>query len=422
MRHAFVCLFTLAGSVAVGGAAASTPAATHTHAEVVLPRNPQLSLQQVVAAAAAVAPGQATLQARATQARAYAARSRSWQSAPGAITVDHLQNRSGGVTSTETMLGYQWSLWRWGERSAQADYSRSRGRQAEQERAAWDWQREQQIHDAFARLRWAADDESAAESKLEVLQGVAVQVRQRVTAGDLAARESDRARVLLLGAESELTDARARHVEAARHWLQLTANTEQPADWDAELVRPVTVELSPDLYESHPALRTARAAAHAAAAQLQVAKAHGQGAPVLFLGVREDRVTGQADSGAGYASLTLPLGGASHARAAQADLALAAAQAEDALRDARRRAEWEVHEAFHELAVQRQQWQQAEERDQLAAVNLKKSLNAFALGEISLLEVSLDQQTRLDAGRAASRATHLLQRARARVNSLLGES
>ncbi len=426
MRHALV-LITLAGGWCFSGPLPAQPVQVqlepaHAHADIAIRVNPELSLRQVAKSASARFPGQASVLARARQAKAYADKSRSWQSEPGAVTVDHLQSRASGVTSTESMLGYHWSLWRWGERSAQGAFAGALDGLAQGESDAWNWQRTQQVHDAFARLRLTTANEQGAEQKLEVVQKLATQVRQRVNAGDLPARENDRVRVLLLEAQSELIDARAQHFEASRHWLQLTGSAEQPADWDADLVAPVNAEPDAGLPAHHPELRSAQAAAAAAEARLQAVLARGFGAPVLFVGAREDRATGEVDRGAAYVSLTLPLGGSAHARAAQADLALEAARAADALRQAQITAEWEIHEAFHELDVQRQQWQRSQERIQLAADTLSKSLRAFELGEISLLEVSVDEQARLDASRAHNRATVLLQRARARVNALLGES
>ncbi len=422
MRFALVVLMALTGGGLCAPAVATEPEVLHEHSEFMIRSNPQLSLQQVVAAAVATFPGGAAVRARQEQADVYGAKSRSWQSAPGAITVDHLQSRDAGVTSTETLLGYHWSLWRWGERSAQARYARSLGQLAREERLAWDWQREQHIHDAFARLRLSTMEERAAEQKLAVLRSLAERVHNRVRAGDLPARESDRIRVLLLAAESELLDAQAAYFEAGRDWLQLTGSSDQPADWDAGLMRDIHEEPSAALVEKHPLLRAARAAERAAVTRLEAARARGAGAPLLFVGAREDRVRGNADSGAGYASLTLPLGGAVHARAERSELALAAAQAADALNRAQRTAQWEVHEAFHELAVQREQWAGAQARRQIAEATLEKSLRAFELGENSLLEVSLDQQAQLDARRTADRSLISLQRARARVNSLLGDS
>lgn len=420
-----LALATCAAAIPLGSAVAATQPLSelhHEHADVAVRINPQLTLQQVVDAAAKVFPGQASLRAGEAQAQVHKDKSKSWQSAPGAITFDHLQSRAEGLTSTETMLGYQWSLWRWGERSAQSTYAQALDTQAAEYRVVWNWQRKQQIHDAYAQLQLTAADEHGAEQKLEVLQGVAKRVRQRVNAGGLAARENDRVRVLLLGAQSDLIDAKAMHYEASRHWVQITGGDEQPAQWDADLIKPVSVEPDDSLSEHHPLLRAARAAMQAASGKLQALQARGSGSPLLFVGARQDRVTGEVDRGAGYVSLTIPLGGAVHARAQQADLTVAAAQAEDNLRQAQLQAQWEIHEAFHELDVQRQQWEQSRERVELAKGTLEKSLRAFDLGEISLLEVSVDEQANLDATRAHNLATVSLQRARARVNSLLGES
>lgn len=398
--------------------AAAAPDHGDEHLHVPLRTNAEMTWQELIDRTVEHYPRFVELAAREAEAGALASRARSWLSSRPSLAMRYYTDQvsdDNGQREYEVTLDLP--LWRSGQR--QAAMSLGRAAAAGSEAAAMALR-----HDVTGLLRMALWDIQAAEIGLDVARdGVRVAenleavIQRRYEAGELPLSETLLMRSTTLEREAAVVEAEARRVDADRAYQSLTGLTERPAEF-AE-----TLSEREDVDSAHPWLVLADADLARARADTELTRQAAKGAPVLSVGPRRE----VAPFGAYTAdtlglALILPFGGKSHPTAAALASARAAAQADAERRALLRRLDLDLHEARHGLLVIEQSLDLAKRRLELADRSFAMSRQAFAQGEMTLLELLRREETALSTRREVAALEVERQRAIAEINQAIGVS
>lgn len=396
-------------SLASPGAAT---AGDYDHAHDELPVRTDLSLAQAVSAALTRTPAQSLPQARRNEAEALQGRAGSWIAGSPALQLRHQNDRwqsRQGVQEWEA--GVELPLWRWGQRSAIASEAGHASELAESSLALRAWQVAGEVRESYWQTRldeWLAE---RAALDLAAWRQLEQDVLRRIKAGDAAPAE----RLAAEGARRErellLHEAEVRHIDSQVQWRLLTGLDSLPGQVNE-------AEASAG-DQPWPPVAAARALRDKQQDALDSVRALGAGQPRLLLGSRRD-ITPNERIDSVAATLTLPFGGGSHQRQAQALPQTQLAEASDGLRQLEREAALVRHEAGHELEARRQALALVEARVGLARDEVRLSRRAYVLGETSFNERLLSEQRSAEAERQRGVAEIALARAIARYNQAWG--
>lgn len=398
--------------VAAACAGSTAAAAGYEHAHDALPVRADLSLAHAVSAALARSPAQSLPQARQNEAEALRGRADSLIAGSPALQLRHQNDRwQSRLGAQEWEAGIELPLWRWGQRSALASEAGHALELADAGLAVRLWRVAGEVREAYWQTRldeWLAE---RAALDLGAWRQLEQDVLRRIKAGDAAPAE----RLAAEGARRErellLHEAEMRHIDSQVRWRLLTGLDSLPAHVnEAEA-------MAAD--QPWPPVVAARALRDKQQDVLDSVRALGAGQPRLLLGSRRDIMPSErVDSVA--ATLTLPFGGGSHQRQAQALPQTLLAEASDGLRQLEREAALVRHEASHELAARRRALTLVDARVILARDEVRLSRRAYALGETSLNERLLSEQRSAEAERQRGVAELALALAIARYNQAWG--
>ena len=356
------------------------------------------------------------LAARDEEASALLNRARSWLSGQPGVAFRYQTDRPwDNADLREYELGIELPLWRVGERRAAASLGDAAS--AESHAAALALR-----HEIVGLLRTALWDIEAAVNVLAVArdgQRIAADlesvIERRYRAGELPLSETLLMRSTTLEREAIVIDAEAQLVDAERAYQSLTGLT----------ARPIEITEAPtdrdDFDSTHPLLMLADASLERARADLELMRHAVKGTPALTIGPRREQAafSDYAADSLGV-SFSMPFGGRTHVTAEIAMAARAATRAEAERLGLLRRLDLDLHEARHGLLVIEDSLDLAQRRSELAATSFAMSRQAFAQGEMTLLELLRREETALLTQREVAGLEVERHRAIAQINQAIG--
>lgn len=319
--------------------------------------------------------------------------------------------------TVEVQTGYQIPFWMWGQRAAGRAVADQAERGAERFAAALKHEVAGLVRESLWNLVLTENRRALAQQVYRLSEQLFAAVKRRVELGDLARSDELLANSDVLDKKSQWVLAEAEVMHARKAYANLTRMDRAPKRFEE------TRSKLAGIAETHPALSAAQALIERAQAEVEFARLSKQGnQPSVLIGTQHDRGT-RKDSFNNETNLVLqiPIGGDAWnaPQVAQANLALTQKIAD--MGDLTRRLERALHEAEHNLEVDRAALDIAERRRDIAETHLKMSRLAFEAGEIQLIDFLKIQANSQAAIRDAMERAILLQRDTAFYNQVVGE-
>jgi outer membrane protein TolC len=376
-----------------------------------------LSLHQVIDETFAQYPQGAVIASLQDEAKAWHQRSDSLIAGYPMIYLQYIDDRyMNDRGEVQIQTGYQIPFWMWGQRSASRQVANESEKSAALFSGALKHEVAGLVREALWNLELVQNRFELAKNVYEVSRQLVAAVSRRVDLGDLARADLLLAQSDLLEKKSLLTLAEAEVMHARKAYTNLTRMTRAP--------RVFTETLSPtkEIHEAHPAVAAANAVIERAQAEVEYTRLSKQGnQPSFLIGSQHDRANNQ-ESFNNEANLVLqvPIGGDAYNApfVAQANVALTQKIADRGA--LMRQLEKALHEAEHNLEVDRATLEIAAERKSIAETQLRMSRLAFEAGEIALIDYLKIQATAQAAIRDAAERAILLQRDTAFYNQVVG--
>ncbi|WP_434110637.1 TolC family protein [Methylocaldum sp. GT1TLB] len=376
-----------------------------------------LSLGQVIEATFEKYPQSALIAAFENEAKALERRSASWIAGYPAVYLQWIDDRAfNDRGAVEIQTGYQIPVWMWGQRAA----SRAVAEEATQSTAllarAIRHEVAGLVRDALWNLRLVENRYELAERIYEVSRQLTALVQRRVDVGDLARADLLLAESDELEKKTAVVQAEAEVMHARKSYSNLTRLERAPKFFEEEQSPRSTFD------ESHPALAVANALIERAQAEVEFTRKSKQGnQPSILVGTQHERGTRKE----GYNNetnfvLQIPIGGEAYNAPFVAEANIVLTQRLTDRDILFRQLEKALHEAIHNLDVDRAALTIAERRREIAESQLKMSRLAFETGEISLIDYLKIQATAQAAIRDAAERAILLQRDIAVYNQVVG--
>ena len=286
--------------------------------------------------------------------------------------------------------------------------------------AAFAWQQNAErlrlageIREAAARVALARVDRDGAVRKHVEATELAIDVEQRVKAGESPRVDAMQARASAQLAQGQLAQLDAALIRAQGQWRALTGQT-QVANLDESLPGGVA-------QNEHPALQAAQAQVLGAQARLTLTEADRRDPMELGLGVTRERAGAGANPETSVRlALRIPLGSDSR-NTAKLAAALAELDAAQAQADAvARQLDADIASAQAGLDAARQQVAMAAQRATLSTQMQALVAKSHRLGESDLPTRMRSDNEKLDADLSLARARIELQRAVSQLNQALG--
>ena len=378
----------------------------------------RLSLRQVVETTFERYPQQALIAAYQEEARALEQRSSSWIAGYPMIYLQYIDDALLGQKAglTEVQSGYQVPLWMWGQKAASQKVTDEARKAAEKYGIALKHELSGLVRDALWNIRLVENRRELARQIHEVAEKLVDVVQRRVELGDLAKADLLLAESDQLEKKTMLLQAEAEVMHARKAYQNLTRMIRAPKRFEE------TLSSKKSLDERHPAMAAANATVERAQAEVDFTRTSKQGnQPSILVGTNSAEINQQGDMGTGgNIVLQVPIGGDDwHApQVAQANIVLneKIAQRETLWRQL----EKALHEARHNLEVDKAALAIAERRKSIAETQLNMSKIAFEAGEIALIDYLKIQAGAQAAIRDAAQRAILVQKDMATYNQVIG--
>ena len=379
--------------------------------------DPALSLSQVVEATFKQYPAGSMIAAMTDETKALQRRSNSLIAGYPMVYLQWIDDRAfNDRGEVEIQTGYQIPVWMWNQRSA----SRNVASEAEKSTAAFSVALKHEIaglvREALWNLELVQNRHELAKHVYEVSKKLYSAVKRRVELGDLARSDQLLAESDLLEKRSLLTVAEAEVMHARQAYFNLTRLDKAPQHFVEEQSK------ISEIAEQHPAVTAANAFIERAQAETEFTKLSKQGnQPSIMVGTQHDR-SSKAESMNNETNLVLqvPIGGDAWNAPAVAQSQLTLTQKVIDRDTLLRQLEKALHEAKHNLEVDRVTLQIAEQRKTIAETHLKMSKLAFETGEIQLIDYLKILTSAQAAIRDAQERSINLQRDIASYNQVVG--
>ena len=378
----------------------------------------RLTLRQVVDTTFERYPQSALITAFQEESKALEQRSSSWIAGYPMIYLqyidDALLGHDDGITNVQS--GYQVPLWMWGQKEASEKITEESKQAAESYIVALKHEVAGLVRDALWTLRLMENRRELARQIYEVAEKLTAVVRRRVELGDLARADELLAESDQLEKKTTLVQAEAEVMHARKSYQNLTRMHRVPRRLEEMLSK------LKGLDERHPSLAASSASVERAQAEVEFTRLSKQGnQPTILVGTDSTQIDRQGSFGTGTnLVLQVPIGGDdSHApQVAQANLKLneKIVQRETL----RRQLEKALHEAQHNLQVDRAALEIAERRKAIAETQISMSRIAFEAGEIALIDYLKIQAGAQLAIRDAAERAILVQKDTSVYNQVVG--
>jgi cobalt-zinc-cadmium efflux system outer membrane protein len=398
----------------VAMAAVDEHAAEHLH--VPLEPSPALAWPELIQTTLEHYPRFVELAARAQEASALAGRGRSWLSGPPSISTRYqTDDPYDNVSLREYELGLNLPLWRLGQRRAAGSLGAAASTSSDAAASAL-------RHEVIGLLRmvlWdielAVNDLAVAREGARVANALEAVIERQYEAGEIALSETFLVRSTAMEREAAVIESEAALVDAELVYQSLTGLNIKPSQFAESLTDREVFD------DSHPALLLADAELERARAALDLAQRTAKGSPVLTIGPRRERASFSSyDADSLGVTLTLPFGGRSYANAAAAPALRAVAAAEADRLQMLRELELELSDARHTFSIIEEALALAEQRSALATRGFEMGQQAFAQGEMTLLELLRTEEIAVMTQREVVGFEAERQRAIARINQAVG--
>jgi cobalt-zinc-cadmium efflux system outer membrane protein len=376
-----------------------------------------LSLGGVVEAAFEKYPQSALVAAFENEAKALERRSASWIAGYPSVYLQWIDDKAfNDHGAVELQTGYQIPVWMWGQREASRAVAEEAKRSTVMLVRALKHEVAGLVRDALWNLKLVENRYELAQQIYEVSRQLTALVQRRVDVGDLARADLLLAESDELEKKTALIQAEAEVMHARQNYFNLTRLVRAPKFFE-EIQSPLRT-----FDENHPAVAVANALIERAQAEVEFTRKSKQGnQPSILVGTQHERGTRKE----GFNNetnfvLQIPIGGEAYNApyVAEANIALTQRMADrDVLL---RQLEKALHEAIHNLEVDRAALAIAERRRDIAESQLKMSRLAFETGEISLIDYLKIQATAQAAIRDAAQRAIQLQRDIAIYNQVVG--
>ena len=382
-----------------------------------LPYDERLSLRQVVEATFEKYPQGSIVSALKDESQALAQRSESLIAGYPAIYLQYIDDRllsNQGVMQIQS--GYQIPIWMWGQRSASRVVAEEAEKSANLFAVALKHEIAGLVRESVWNLLLMENRRTLAQQVYDVSSQLLATVKRRVELGDLARSDELMAESEMLDKKSQLTLAEAEVMHARKAYMNLTRLDRAPKNFEEK--RSAIAEIQ----ERHPGIAAANAVVERAQAEVEFTRLSKQGnQPSILIGMQNERFEGQSNiNNETNVILQVPIGGESWNApfVAQANVALTQKIADRA--GLMRRLERALHEAEHNLEVDRATLEIANQRKEIAETHLKMSRLAFEAGEIQLIDYLKIQANSQAAIRDAVERAILVQRDTAFYNQVVG--
>ena len=382
-----------------------------------LPYDEKLSLKQVVDATFEKYPQGSMIGALKDESQALTRRTDSLIAGYPMIYLQWIDDRllsNQGVMQIQT--GYQIPIWMWGQRSASRQVAEEAEKSANQFSIALKHEIAGLVRESLWSLLLMENRRGLAQQVYDLSKQLFATVQRRVELGDLARSDELMAESDLLDKKSQLTLAEAEVMHARKAYMNLTRLDKAPKLFEEK--RSTTAEIQ----EQHPAIAAANAVIERAQAEVEFTRLSKQGnQPSILIGTQNERFEGQSNiNNETNLVLQIPIGGDSWNApfVAQANVALTQKVADRA--GLMRRLEKALHEAEHNLEVDRATLEIANQRKAIAETHLNMSRLAFEAGEIQLIDYLKIQATSQAAIRDAMERAIMVQRDTAFYNQVVG--
>ncbi len=382
-----------------------------------LPYDEKLSLKQVVDATFENYPQGSMIGALKDESQALTRRTDSLIAGYPMIYLQWIDDRlmsNQGVMQIQT--GYQIPIWMWGQRSASRQVAEEAEKSANQFSIALKHEIAGLVRESLWNLLLMENRRGLAQQVFDLSKQLFATVQRRVELGDLARSDELMAESDLLDKKSQLTLAEAEVMHARKAYMNLTRLDKAPKLFEEK--RSTTAEIQ----EQHPAIAAANAVIERAQAEVEFTRLSKQGnQPSILIGTQNERFEGQSNiNNETNLVLQIPIGGDSWNApfVAQANVALTQKVADRA--GLMRRLEKALHEAEHNLEVDRATLEIANQRKAIAETHLNMSRLAFEAGEIQLIDYLKIQANAQAAIRDAMERAIMVQRDTAFYNQVVG--
>jgi len=382
-----------------------------------LPYDEKLSLGQTVEATFQNYPQGSIISALKDESQALSQRTESLIAGYPMIYLQYIDDRyfsNQGIMQIQT--GYQIPIWMWGQRSASRAVAEEAEKSANLFAIALKHEVAGLVRETLWNLKVMENRRGLAQQVYDVSNQLFATVKRRVELGDLARSDELMAESDLLDKKTQLTLAEAEVMHARKAYMNLTRLDKAPQQFEEK--RSGTAEIQ----ERHPAIAAADALVERAQAEVDFTRLSKQGnQPTILVGTQEEQFTrgGNINNEANLV-LQIPIGGEAWNApyVAQANVALNHKIADRAT--LMRKLERALHEAEHNLEVDRATLAIANQRKEIAETHLTMSHLAFESGEIQLIDYLKIQANAQAAIRDALERAILVQRDTAFYNQVVG--
>lgn len=377
----------------------------------------ELNLNKVINLTLQNYPQSVIVDALAQQADALQRRGESLLPGPTSFFAEYISDQvSDNTGNREINAAFIFPLWKWGQRDAAQGLAELAALDTEHYQRALRHQVAGLVREALWQMALARSQYQLAKRILEVSDRLVATVKRRVELGDLARSdlllaESDR-----LEKRSNLARAEAELMHARRNYINLTRLHSAPASFEEEKSPLDAID------RRHPQLAASNIRVERAQANLNWVKSNPSGQqPNLYVGTKLERgVRGERDLENIDVQIQIPFGGSGYTAPNTAAANLELNQVIADRHALFRQLEKTLHEAEHNIEVDRAELAMATARREIAEDYLRMSRIGFEAGEINLLDLLRIQASAQAAIQKAQQSAILLQRDIARYNQAVG--
>jgi len=376
----------------------------------------QLSLADLVDRTVEKYPDYALIAAMKQESEALTQRGSRWIAGAPTISVNYRDDFIGSDTGAYELGGaVAVAIWNWGQRDKGLRLAEQAGLSAVNKAKAIKLQVAGLVRQALWGLALENSRHEMAGKRLELTEKLLNTIQLRVDLGDLPRSDFLLAESELLQKKTELIQAEAKLMHARKRFNFLTQDTKIPA----EITEQQSTLLALD--DTHPGLAAMSAVVAQRKANVEWIKAKGSGQTTLAVGGNTEKPSRSEQSVDSITfSVSVPFGGQSYVAPAIAAAQRQYVQAETEKMHLYRYLLEQVHEAEHELDVEKVQLKVATQMKANAEEHFKMANLSFVAGEINLMDFLKIQARSQAAIQSAQESAIRLQRNIALYNQAVG--
>jgi len=376
----------------------------------------QLSLSELVSRTLEKYPDYAVIAAMKQESEALSQRGSSWIAGAPRLSVDYKDDFIGSDMGAYELAGaVAVPIWNWGQRDKGLRLAEQAGLSAVNKEKAINLQVAGLVRQALWALALEKLSHEMAGKSLLLTEKLLSTIQLRVELGDLPKSDFLLAESEMLQKKTELIQAEAELMHARKRFYFLTQNTKIPAQIEEQASELQALE------QSHPALAAMNAVIAQKKAKLEWLKAQGSGQTTLAVGGNTEKPSSSERSVDSITfSVSVPFGGKAYIAPKIAAAQRQYVQAEAEKAHLYRYLLEQVHEAEHELEVEKVQLKVATKMKANAEDHFKMANLSFVAGEINLMDFLKIQARSQAAIKNAQESTIRLQRNIALYNQAVG--